>query len=478
MLLHFIYFVLVGSLIVIYTITFLRLIRFSRTVTPLLGWLIGISYFILLPLLVLVVNNGYVLPAHYGAKGVWREVDLSNNEYLYPFMIIWSSLLFTAFAAYAITTRAAIRASALGWWISVRKLRRVIVVCALIMLVQWAVQISAAGGVTDFVFENWYTRYDEVLKRVGNLFVLYEYFALALAAVFTAAMAVLIEVILKEHTRHYRLLLFGAVIELLNMVVTGNRIFIALILLYGFIAVILHKRARLIWVGLFALPILAIAFNLWAQVRGDLRGIVNGYYPAISSQSHSPTVMLMNVTEGGDTMLLLHVIKDYGERYGFLNGATYAKVFTFFIPRRIYPEKVQNFALIAAKEYEPGINTSLNSTVLGEMYANFGIFTLILMPMFTLAIAAVSRWAIRRRHRHSLFGVVLFLFTVWFTRSVFSDSVLLAACSFVLIWLLRFERRLVFPIAGGAPLGPSLLERRSVANRSENCEPTGSRTSS
>ena len=58
-----IYFFLVGTLLWSYWKALLRLRAESCPLTPILGWMAGLGYFLLLPLTLLVLNGGYTIPS-------------------------------------------------------------------------------------------------------------------------------------------------------------------------------------------------------------------------------------------------------------------------------------------------------------------------------------------------------------------------------------------------------------------------------
>jgi len=151
---------------------------------------------------------------------------------------------------------------------------------------------------------------------------------------------------------------------------------------------------------------------------------------------------LMDTTEGQSVMQLLHIINDFGDKFDFFYGSTYSKAVLFVVPRALYPNKPENYPAQIAKLYEPGEVTSLTTTQLGELYANFGVFAVLLLPSFTIMILLLSAKLIRKIESYPLILAVLFLIMIWFARSSLEDNFITFVCTAGLIWGLRLQRGL------------------------------------
>jgi len=124
-------------------------------------------------------------------------------------------------------------------------------------------------------------------------------------------------------------------------------------------------------------------------------------------------------------------------------GASYARALFFIFPRSLYPEKPANFAYQLAALYEPGENTSFGATQLGELYANFGPVSVLLLPFVTVLILGASEKLGKVTEKHGLLSGVLFLLSIWFARSTFEDNFITFLFALLLIWALRLERDLL-----------------------------------
>src|SRR5690242_6988992 len=70
-----------------------RLRRNVPPLSPIFGWMVGLCFFILLPLTFLVVNGGYRIPAIYRVNDSYASVDLTTARYLIPMCVIWLALM-------------------------------------------------------------------------------------------------------------------------------------------------------------------------------------------------------------------------------------------------------------------------------------------------------------------------------------------------------------------------------------------------
>jgi hypothetical protein len=150
----------------------------------------------------------------------------------------------------------------------------------------------------------------------------------------------------------------------------------------------------------------------------------------------------MDMFEGNDTMILFHVVNDFGSKHEYMYGASYARVLFFWAPRKLYPQKPAGFASQMAALYEPGEPTSLNATALGEMYANFGFLCILTLPLFSVGTFYFDCWLARRRVTSPLFSATAFLIFIWLARSSFSDNIITLLIATLLILALRLEKDL------------------------------------
>jgi oligosaccharide repeat unit polymerase len=406
--------------------------------------LIGLGYFMLAPLTILVANGGYRIPEFYQANERYASVNLSDVRYLVPMLVISLSLLF-AFQSLTLLRRqhsSFFCPSRLT--LNDHKLKTVIYLTLAFSIIDLVFAIWRSGGVVPFLISHWYLRQEEAVAKFGDVFVLYTRLSLANQVVFTAAAALFSARRLQLQKSQWRFAILIIVGLLLQMVTSGNRIFIALYGLSFLTAVCVYRRHRLIVMLLILSPAVLLFFSAWAYFRNNLNTALEDLPKYVERDLGNRTVTtLMDTTEGTNILLLLHMINDFGSKHDYYYGSTYSKAITFMLPRSVYANKPENFPALIARHYEPGEVTSLGATQLGELYANFGPLAVLLLPAVTVLTSLFSDMLARTYDRHALLSAVLFLLAIWYARSSFEDNVITLLFSLFLIRSLRLERGLV-----------------------------------
>jgi oligosaccharide repeat unit polymerase len=441
------------TLLVVLLWSYWRALRCARDVrtpfTPIMGWLVGLGYFGLAPLTILIVHDGYQIPDFYQANARYASVDLSDVRYVIPMLVVWLSLLLTFEAVVLLRPQQKKPGKARFLPLDDHQLKRTILVTLALSILDCAFTIWHAGGLESFLISHWYLREEQAVASLGDLFVLYTHFSLANQIVFTAAASLLTARQLHLRRIEWRFLSLVGLGLMLQMVVSGNRIFIALYGLSFLTACWLYQRRKVLVTLLILSPAVLLLFSAWAYFRGNLSAIPEdvGTY-AKADLGNRVMTTLMDTTEGTNVMQLLHMVNDFGNKFDFFYGSTYLKAVTFIVPRRFYPNKPDNFPVQIARLYEPGEVTSLGTTQLGELYANFGMVAMLLLPLLTGLILLLSSRLLRRVEREVLLLAVLFLLCIWLARTSFEDNFITFLFAMLLIKGLRLQRRLCLPLQG------------------------------
>lgn len=437
------YCLLLAILLTAYCFALRRVKRHSAGLTPLLGWMVGLGFFLLAPLTILTLRGGYEMPASEGISEEWTKINLSNPVFFRPYLIVWLAIMLTCLAA-SLASNAAGESGAAEPVISMRKLERVIRITMALSLVDWAVLIWLVGGISEFVVSHWYLRNEALAARLGGSFTLYIRISLANQLLFTGAAALHSGLGLRRRKPRWSFSALMFVFLLMEMVMSGNRIFIAFYLLAFAASSWIYGRRKLIAVLLIASPALVVLFSAWGMVRHDLSKIPGAIADRGEAEvSEQALGSVMHATEGAAVMLLLHMVNDFGGRFDYLYGSTYGRVFTFWLPRSVYPSRPLDFTNQAAIYYLPGEPTSLCSTALGEACANFGPASIAVLPLFTLAVAGYTKYLARGPGGRPLLSAVSFVVLIWFARCTFAENVFNLIEVAALIWVLRLERGLV-----------------------------------
>jgi hypothetical protein len=78
------YLFLLAILLATYWLVLSRVKRHSDGLTPLLGWLVGLGFFLIAPLSILTFRGGYEMPASEGITEAWTKINLANPVFFGP----------------------------------------------------------------------------------------------------------------------------------------------------------------------------------------------------------------------------------------------------------------------------------------------------------------------------------------------------------------------------------------------------------
>ncbi|EJS74034.1 O-antigen polymerase [Bacillus wiedmannii] len=431
---------LVLMLIAIFIGCFIRLKNNGYVYTPIFAFVIGIAYFILFPFSVLTFIEKFSLNPLSGATGYWASVDLNNSYFMYPFFIIWISLLLCGVSILLFTPKLSLdkKQHFVIDEKSYKKIVFIIIASMAWLTMDWTLKFIQFGGISEYLNLHWYMRNDILFNEYGSLFVYLTKFTQANMVIFTG-MSVLYTLILfsKEMNKRGKLFLsiFIFLFHILIIFLTGNRIYFAIFLLLTFSGFIIFNYRKQIVISVSLLPVLLIIFSAWSYTRSmlhDLDTALQNYFASFSDLSDSFVSMLFDITEGANVLVAFHIINDYGNIYEYLHGATYSRVLTSFIPD--LSNKIDSFTVIIGSNYMPGTNVSLNSTIIGELYANFGLLLILILPILAVFLILLSQ---RLNMRVApIVTCVIGVLICWFVRSVFSDNFLL---SIITVFIIIFE---------------------------------------
>jgi hypothetical protein len=436
------YWILAIILVTSYGLVLNRIRKYSIGLTPLLGWMMGVTYFLVIPLTLITLNGGYRSPQSYDING-WADVDLSNVKFFRPYTLVWLSLMLNCGVAFFLGPSFRVNEEAPGS-VSRGRLERTILITMALSLAAWIVMIWLVGGLEAFLLSHWYTRIDDLVDQYGAVFVLFDHIDEANQIVFAGAAALYTSLGIKNRTTKWRFTLLIVLFFLIEIVMSGNRIFFAVYLLSFLTSCWVFERKKIIIAMLIVSPAIGLIFDAWASVRHDLTNVTQSttsYVTDNSVRNRAMTVMI-GVTEGTDVVLLMHMINDFGGKFDYLYGRTYGRLLTFFLPKSVYPHRPHDFATLAANLYEPGESTSLASTALGEAYANFGFVGIFWLPAMTWAAFRFTDHLARAGKSYSLASGVLFVMFIWVARGTFAESVILLGGAVLLISIFRLERGL------------------------------------
>jgi oligosaccharide repeat unit polymerase len=437
------YLLMIGLLVFIFWKAMLKLRQREERLTPILGWMLGLGFFIVAPLTIIVLLGGYEIPSFYEVNGSYSKVNLSTGEFFLPVSVIWASLLFSFLIVILLTPGEREPVRRIDARISESKLKKVLLITGGLAIFTYVAMIQMVGGLEVFLVSHWFKRQEDLVSRLGDWYVLFSQVALADQVLFTAAAVLFAHLQVKFGKINWRFSTVILLLFLLQIAMTGNRIFFGLYLISFGASCWLYRRKRPIVIFLALAPVLIFVFSAWNYFRHNLSTIgsdISTY--AEGDLGNRSITSLMDAFEGNDTLILLHMINDFGTKHDYLYGGSYARVLYFMLPRSIYPEKPPGFSLQMGAFYEPGTGVSLAVTQLGECWANFGPLSLLLFPLITAGIMKLSWSQAGEMQNHALLGAAVFVLFIWIARSSFEDNFMTLVLAFGLTAILQLEKGL------------------------------------
>jgi len=387
-----------------------------------------------------MINGGYNVPEYYNVQGAWSRLDTNDTQYVYPIIIVLASTMLTGLCVLLLVNSKSADKLHVFERAKEELSKKFLASCALLMILDLAINIYMRGGILEYFAQNWYLKNTDLLESYGQIFVIYLFFQMALQLVLTAVVALSVRQKIVSGNGGGEVA-SGIILMLLNMIASGNRVYLALLLLYFACLVVNLKRWKLASKLAVLIPILVLIFSIWAQIRGalsdPLSAIDRHIDTAAAYEGNYILNRLIDVTEGANIIFLLNIIKDFGQTHPFLQGDSFLKAVVFWIPRSVLPDKPESFAVTTAALYESGAETSFSSTIVAELYANFGLLVVLLLPFVTMMMyytGKSERMPVPYLTR--LYSTSAFMVFAWMARANFSDNFVLLIVSYILVYLL------------------------------------------
>lgn len=188
-----------------------------------------------------------------------------------------------------------------------------------------------------------------------------------------------------------KVLLLGAGIALFDLMTTFNRI---LLVFYVILMLLVIGRYRkwmyLVIISLF--PIVAFLSNAWPNFRSTAfvnglswNSISDAWQVSLNSINDSGlhiSDMMNGLFESSNIVVYNFIVNKFGEEFPFYYGYTFLlRPLTTFIPSTIWVDKPRVFGTYLGEIINSYPGLALNSTLFGEVYANFYLF----WPIFLFA---------------------------------------------------------------------------------------------
>ena len=161
--------------------------------------------------------------------------------------------------------------------------------------------------------------------------------------------------------------------------------------------------------------------ELWAFCNLEFLGTWGGR----EEQEHG--ACFIGISESVNVNVIYNLFNRYDD---FLNGATYLKPLFFYVPRSIWEGKPETITVIAANSFG---GNALVTTIIGEMYMNFSIFGIVLLPVFLWFTEGLLTKYLK--NYGSILSIIGFFFGILFFRMPYSDELLVFV---FLVFILTF----------------------------------------
>lgn len=414
-----------------YIISFLFVIEFILVLHVLLFTLfkkgvnfkVGISFallfFIFIPLWIMIFKGKLEISIPDFGKTKLKSIILKENikSSIVLILFIFSIILYLYFPSMKRKPLKELRLKA-----SLKVYISIYIICMLIIFMGSGL---LKGG-------NWY-------DNRHNFFELYGSLAILVAFILNSTKILIITLLthnwLKGKFNFIRFAIFICVFVIFDMVFSGNRIYLfCSAILIGLICIkkYLKKTLKFAPVIIPSLFVFGYFASIFKHMRGPLffngiptfRVFITSLMRAISLEPPSLELFFLGISESVNVNVIYMLFNDFND---FLYGTSYLKPLFFYLPRSIWENKPESITIITAKTYG---GASLVSTIIGEMYMNFHLFGILILPVFLWFTDNVLSSSLKKYGDIS--SMIMFIFGLLIFRMPFSDEFLV----FIFILLL------------------------------------------
>ncbi len=236
---------------------------------------------------------------------------------------------------------------------------------------------------------------------------------------------------------------------IIDMFLTGNRIYLfCTAITVGLIFFKKYPKKIVVFSPLIIPFVFVLGYfaSIFKHMRGPLfeQGIPTipiffaSLFRAISLEPPKFSMFFLEISESVNMNVMFEIFNSYDK---YLYGVTYLKPLFFYLPRSIWSSKPESITTLAANEFG---GASLVTTVIGEMYMNFYLFGLLLLPVFLLVIDYfLSRLL---KDFGGISEVILFIFGILIFRMPFSDEFLVFSFLWVILIMTSWLNKRKFKI--------------------------------
>ena len=271
---------------------------------------------------------------------------------------------------------------------------------------------------------NWYDNRHNFFESYGSLSLL---IAFVLNSSKILIIASLTQNWLIKKTSFLKFLLFVGSFTIFDMVFSGNRIYLfCTVMLIALIYVKKFPKKTLLLSPVIIPGIFIFGYfaSIFKHIRGPLfyhglptfKIFVSALVRAIGIEPPNLTLFFLGISESVNINVIYTLFNSYND---FLYGTTFLKPIFFYLPRSIWESKPESITIVTAKIYG---GASLVTTIIGEMYMNFYLFGLIILPVFLWFIDNILTFSLKKYG--SISKLIMFIIGLLIFRMPFSDEFL------------------------------------------------------
>jgi len=293
---------------------------------------------------------------------------------------------------------------------------------------------------------NWYQNRHHFFESSGAIAVL---IAFIINSAKVLVLSSMVYKWIKGEWKFVKFLLYIVPFAFLDMFFSGNRIYLFCTAIV--IALLLFKKYPK--KTLISIPILipsTFVLGYFASIFRHMRGplfaeglptwdiFVASFKRAMMLEPPNFTSFFLGISESVNVNVMYDIFRSYDS---FLYGATYLKPFVFYLPRSIWESKPQSITVLAA-DFLGG--SSLVTTIIGEMYMNFYLFGIIILPIVLWYTDVLLTNTLKGYG--AMTNVVMFFFGILIFRMPFSDEFLVFVFLLAILRVFNYFKKYKFVI--------------------------------
>ncbi len=399
-----------------------------------LGILFGVLYFIFIPLSIFISTNVLEISIMDFSSTNLVDIVLEDNihESLILIGYLYSILVFIYFSEFHNDKVPLKPKPSLLHWKSY-----------FILALLAGLFIFIAAGIHQG--GNWYVSREVFFKEGGSLALVLAFSYIALKIIFMASILTAYE---NREINFVKFIMVILLFAIIDIVLTGNRIYVFVLIAAIVINLIIHYKFKILLFGLFVIPF-GYMLSIYRHMRGglftegipSLNNIIDMISKAIEKDPPRIDTFLLGISESVNFNVLYEVF-NYITFNNALWGETFLKSFTFIIPRSLWPDKPLSITQFAGEWFAPeSEHLSLVTTIIGEVHANFYLFGIVLLPIILFftdqILKKVFSTTIMANMLFFILGLLIF-------RMPYSDILLVSIFIFIFIFYkeILFQERI------------------------------------